>query len=154
MKMQKMPDNNCFVYSCAMVMGIPAQEIFDHIGHDGQSVEWPEMDGCLKYRGIHYQEVLDFAINHGWIFTTIHKVTRQAPNHVAKPFEMVSRLFDYAIDCFDGVYITDRRNTRHAVAWEWSTQMQYDPNGYIIDARPEYRCGDIFIPIVQIRNPI
>jgi len=130
MILQKQPDSNCFVYACAMVMGVQAELIFESIGHRGDEVWWPKNEGAKRLRGVHIQEVTKFALDHGYWMIPIDDYPMIAPDDNTEPKSIISNLMYDALHNYDGVFcILLDTGIIHAVAWDRSKELIYDPRG-------------------------
>lgn len=130
---QPQDEPNCLVYSAAMIMGCEPDEILRYIGHHGQEVWWPEAKGNAKFRGVHIQEIVDFALETGWSITPIDLYPMSAP----LGFEKSARKLWLEDECrtrfitwlqfFPAILI----HPSHATAWDVVTKKVFDPNGLI-----------------------
>jgi hypothetical protein len=137
MQMQKMPNPNCLLYSTAMVLNVPASKIIAAIGHEGQEIIWPNQEGQLRLRGIHMQELVDYALTQECALVSIEKHVAQAPTHEDVPY---SYLDDYACESrfqkylsrYDAILIGETPSGhRHAVAWSCADSRIFDPCGWM-----------------------
>lgn len=145
MQLLKMPDDNCFVYSFCMVTGEDPKSVFEYIGHRGQEIWWPP-DGK---RGIHFQELLDYALDNGYCMPIIDPIPESQHPGFEESREVPSGLFTHAVSMYDGILV----NIGHARAWDSTHQHAYDPNGYIIEeTQLILKSAHIFIPIFRIKS--
>jgi len=138
MKLLRMPNPNCLLYSAAMVMDVPPDEIIKMIGHDGQEVWWPDQFGNQRLRGIHDQEIVDVAFSFGWAVILIEPNPSLTPALNAPSREIYSheeqvtrfkRFINQSVGVFKGRYIAPGYvQGGHAVAWDGSKLL--DPNGF------------------------
>jgi len=135
MKLQKQDGPHCLVYAAAMCLGVPAQEIHDFLGHDGTEVWWPEEDNISELRGIHIEEVIDFALEKCHkVFYPINIRPMSAPHDQAEPKccftysdEWMRNRFYNRILAETAILVTPK----HALAWDG--YKIYDPRGHIIE---------------------
>ncbi len=135
MKLQTQNQNmpNCLVYAAAMVLEVKAEDILKYIGHHGQETWWPDAHGNAKYRGVHIQEIIDFALEESKCFCPIELYPRSAPIG----FEKSARVIWSEDECrtrfitwmqfYSAILILPA----HAVAWDVDSHKVFDPNGLI-----------------------
>ena len=121
-----------------MVMDVPAQVIFNHIGHEGMTIWWPNESGAAQHRGVHFQEVLDYAMDNDWAMIPIHRRAMLAPNRDVEPKLAMngSTMIENWMMLLSGVIIhapVSGPGAAHAQAWDHGTYKLYDPRGTIID---------------------
>ena len=124
---------NCLVYAAAMVMNADPEEILRYMGHHGQEEWWPEAEGNARLRGVHIQEIIDYALESDWMVTPVELYPASAP----LGFEKSARKLWLEDECrtrfitwlqfFPAILI----HPSHATAWDVVTKKVFDPNGLI-----------------------
>jgi len=124
---------NCLVYSAAMVMGVDPETILNYMGHHGQDEWWPEAEGSARLRGIHIQEIIDYALENSMALTPVELYPHSAP----LGFEKSARAIWMEDECrtrfitwlqfYNAILI----HPSHATAWDKITKKVFDPNGVI-----------------------
>ena len=120
---QNGPD--CLITSAAMCLGVQPQMIMDYLQTDGHEIWWPPS----KMRGIHIQEIIDFAMTMGKTFFPIElKPMIAHDEHVEpRPIYNDNQSADRFLSCLHGrvgVLVT----LGHACAWDGSGVL--DPKGF------------------------
>jgi hypothetical protein len=135
MRLLKQPNDqpNCLVYAAAMLLDASAENILKHIGHDGQEEWWPEAEGNAKKRGVHIQEIIDYALEMGICICPIELYPRSAPFGFEKSAKMIwsenkcLTRFNTWLQFHSAILIL----STHAVTWDAETHKVFDPNGLI-----------------------
>lgn len=121
------PQKNCFLVSCAMVLGCKIEELESEIGHDG-------LQKVPNYgiRGIHPQEVLDSFLIRGYVplyveinphVSFVESGMRMEVFNVTKQVNRFMKLIDYKRAVIGGKL----NKANHAVAWDG--EQVHDPGG-------------------------
>lgn len=64
---QKQPNLfSCFPTAFAIILGIPVEQLFKEIGHDGSTIVDPSCPDPFNRRGFHSQELIRYARTHGF----------------------------------------------------------------------------------------
>lgn len=133
MRLQKQIDANCLVYSVAMLLDEPAENLFNEIGHRGDTIIWPELPPPRRYKGININEVQDCVLRRGRGLVPIDKHPSNSPyddgSQSVRVLEFphnIQRFYGY-LEKYPALLIMDN----HACAWDLETQKVYDPNGFI-----------------------
>jgi hypothetical protein len=139
MKLLKMDKPSCLIYSAAMVLGCNPSEIILFLGTDGL-VEWfPEAKGSKKFRGIHMQEIQDYAqSNQNSAFFPVDFNVALAPDPdtphkcIMNEEQATERMVSYMRQ-YDGIITVSLSGVvqDHACAWNHKTQRVLDPRGHI-----------------------
>lgn len=136
MKLRKMPNANCLVYSAAMVLNVEPNAIFEAAGHNGMEVWWPNQPKPNDARGFHIDEINYFAYTVDRIFVPFSVSPRSSPDGTAEssrpiwnPEQERRNYINRLLNMEDAILITEN----HAVAFDHIRQLVYDPNGIITD---------------------
>ena len=62
---------SCAITSLAMVLRVPVQELIDRLGHDGSQIVFPDLEEPMCRRGFHSQELMDLALQWGFIVSPV-----------------------------------------------------------------------------------
>lgn len=120
---------SCLLTSFAMVLGVPAAELIEQIGHDGMEVIFPDLppQSTDRYRGHHIQELIYALDQREYAIVQIEPIPvsqsgEATYQHGQNPF------LEPAMLKYSGV-TTGRnvRNNEHAVAWSAINKRSYDP---------------------------
>lgn len=109
----KQPNSwTCVPTAFSIATGIPLQEIFDRVGHDGSEIVWPKLPEPLCRRSFCVQEVAQ-ALRPDWACSPIHEVIRVGPD-----LEHLTEI-KLNLDCkiTRGVIMGQGTKHRHAVAY-------------------------------------
>jgi len=113
-----------------MVLNVPVKELLDKLGHDGSEILWPDQPEPLRRKAFHYEEFQMLALDHyGVVLCPFLIGLQYSPTgenaHTIK-FDLQG-----VLDICDGVllgsYIGSNKN--HAVAWNATERLLYDPSG-------------------------
>ena len=137
MDMKKQGSNNqCDLYSLAMILDEEPATLVAEIGHDGTANQWPEMPHPRNLRGFHIQELQDCCLNRGLCLYPVESLPVSAPSHtegtLCHPYtcNKAATRFMLAIENRRAILIgRPPSGPGHAVAWDG--HMIYDPNGMI-----------------------
>ena len=131
MKLQKsVKPNTCILTAFAIAMDIDAAEMMREIGEDPHEKMWPQFDEPYCFRGYHIQEIIDYAVEHGFAITEIQAMPRFGKLGVSEtkklfdPVWAMTRIDDYVYG-----FNTVITSPTHAVACDGS--KIYDPRGKI-----------------------
>ncbi len=136
---------NCMITCAAMLMETDSQEIIEYLK---ERLPYP-FDPLVDRRGIHIQELMHYAIDHGYVITMVMRdltLISQSKAGVTTSLHLDGEeTFDRYINRFPGILIAGT----HAYAWH--DGYIYDPNG------PEpyqshYHCLGVhtFLPVIKI----
>lgn len=124
---------SCMATAFAMVLDLPVAEFFRELGHDGSQVIHPELSDPAGRRGVHVQECLYVALNHGRSVTPVELVPqiltcKQRLISVAyhNSLEGNWRRFETLIRTTQGVVTGRARAYSHAMAYDRG--HVYDPD--------------------------
>lgn len=133
MKLLKQKGSTCLIYSAAMVLDVTPEEIIKYIGHNGEEIIWKDMNSPHNLRGVHIQELQDFAKTKGLVFAHIEGLPSIGPDkkHSKVIFneDVGIRRFESWIDGRKAIIIVSASKSMHAVAWDG--EKVFDPRGYI-----------------------
>lgn len=141
MRLLKMNQPQCLLYSAAMLLDEEPDRLIHEIGHDGMEIRWPELKPPGCYRSHHIQEIMDCFIRRGYVLVPIEREPVQAPCDgvpICYAYE-----HDVARDRFKGYFarpaivIGKFKGTPHAWAFDGKYTF-YDPNGFTTN-RNDYR---------------
>ena len=126
-----MKNPQCLLYSAAMVLGVDPSKITDYLGHAGMEKVGHDLPSPHCYRGIHMQEICDFAGTRGAHFHLVQAMPTLSP----KGSSVVTRVFQDVEDRFERLVVgqlsivigENKLGQGHAVAY--NGQMILDPNG-------------------------
>lgn len=124
MELIKQSGPHCLVTSAAMCLGVETDAIHEFLGHDGTDVWFPPHN----MRGVHIQEIIDYAIIKGKTFFPIEREPCIAPDEETEPREiytMPNARFSYYIGGRVCILIMEG----HACAYDG--ENVFDPKGYI-----------------------
>lgn len=148
MNLIKMDNPQCLIYSIAMVLDQTPEEVIEGLGHNGLEVMWPRLPLPYALRGIHIQEMVDYALKCGFAVIEVEAIPCNNPLGNTDDQEMevfedpISRLEDHLIG--KKAVLT---SLKHACAWDG--EKVYDPNGRIYTLENfELVVVYVFIPIV------
>jgi len=80
MNMQKQTGHTCLLYATAMLLDVPAEQLISEIGHNGEGVEWPELEPrSLCKRGFHIREMIEVCVTRGHGLTPIEIYPSHCP---------------------------------------------------------------------------
>lgn len=122
----------CLLYSAAMVLDVDVDEITTHIGHDGLEIVDDKLEAPFCYRGVHPQEICDFAWSMLRNFQLIQAMpvlkcqTSETKTEVY-PESAGERFFRYVEGKHAIITGINKQGNKHAVAYDG--QMILDPNG-------------------------
>ena len=148
MKLLKMDTPQCLIYSIAMVLDQTPEQVIEGIGHNGLEVVWPQLPLPICLKGVHIQEMVDYALECGYAVVEIDALPCNNPigNDASleievfpDPVERLTRLLPgrKGIVC----------SNVHACAWDG--EKVYDPNGIIYDLLNfELAVVYLFFPII------
>lgn len=115
---RRLNHGQCLAVSFAMALGIPVQDIFDELGHDGSEILWPHLPEPQCRCSFHPQELIEIALRRGFAVT---------PFELAPVLESAGELlylnvrwekFIETVNTSRGVLTGNGSRTRHAVAYE------------------------------------
>lgn len=131
MKLLKMNNHQCVLYSAAMLLDESPEVLVSEIGHDGLQIVHKDAPPPYNIKGITIQEILDCCVRRG-----LGLITYQAqPNTICQWGSVpvytnrqtkIKRLVE-AMDCHPGLI----QNHNHTMAWDG--ERVYDPNGRIYE---------------------
>ena len=114
-------------------MNVAAEDNLRNMGHHGQEEWWPEADGKSKLRGVHIQEIIDYALEYDMAFTPLELYPHSAPLGFEESAKMIwmedecrTRFITW-LQFYSAILI----HPSHATAWDKETKKVYDPNGMI-----------------------
>jgi len=129
-------EQQCLLYSVAMVLDESVAALMVEIGHDGMKKWWPELPVPYCYRGYHIQEIVDLFLARGYGLTPIELYPMSASQrakddvHVLWDAAYAQERFERLLAGRKGILIGQTANGGgHACAWDGSSV--YDPNGRI-----------------------
>ncbi len=129
---QNKQEPNCFALAAVMVLRHSLQDnpylltnahledLFEHVGHRGQEVWWPECSGTVKLRGIHPQEIIDWYLTFDRTLWLLERFPRSAPVGLDSKAKMIWSVEDADVRFWkllkgrSGILIM----STHAVAWD------------------------------------
>jgi len=126
MRLIKQDGPYCLVTSAAMVLDVTPDDIHHFIGHKGTDIWWPPHN----MRGIHIQEIQEYALSKGHCFWPYELDPKCAPGEGYEPKSILgteARTFGFMMKLskYKAILITDN----HAVAWD--TKDVHDPKGFM-----------------------
>ena len=137
MKLVKNPNEySCMLASFAMLLNEPMDVLVEELGHDGSEIWWPELFGCMQYRGFHVQEFLDLCYKRGKIIFPVESVLTLGfpPIQEAKSIKMDNeKRFKMYTRSFKGILYGLVPSTRIFHACAWDRKKVYDPRGKVTD---------------------
>lgn len=126
---------SCLLDAFALALDIPSMLIEKAIGHDGGAIIWPDLPEPLCRQAFHIQEMIDVALENGWVVVPIEAMPACRPNATAMVFrirgmkESVSRLRYYMQSSIGVLTGTTLEGKRHALCWSHNDVI--DPAGRI-----------------------
>jgi len=128
-----------------MALGITNDEFFEHAGHDGGEIIFPEVDDPFCRRGFHISEAVVVAIKLGFTATPVELNPCIVANGAEGAYPVVygrsklsqtnDAVFKAIIDQSKGVIeCTTRLRNWHAVAF--SKGVIFDPDGRVFEYTP------------------
>jgi hypothetical protein len=126
------------IYSAAMLLNCDPAEIVEFIKHDGTEITFEGQQGQKQMKGVHIQEIVDFAWTKGYALMQIELFPTIAPDRETQPiliwtkptcsrrFMAYLRFHDALIWCKAG-----SSSPEHMVAWDAAEQKVYDSHGFI-----------------------
>lgn len=134
MKLLKMPEPQCLLYSAAMVLDLDPEELIQEIGFTGLEVFWPELEKPYCYRGIHPQEIQDCCLVRNRCFVILEADSASGPHgghpkKIRTEQQSLARIQAYLTGNTGILIGVNRLGNPHACAWDGS--QVYDPNGQI-----------------------
>ena len=121
---------NCLLRAAAVLLNEPVKTLIEEIGHEGDSVAWPQYKKPLCYVGVHMQEIMDCCLRRGYGLVPIHHYPcTSGPNgELEFPFsepEAEARLLIH-ITGHTGIAVgVTGSGIRHA--WFWNGETLNDP---------------------------
>lgn len=124
----------CSIVATAMLLGIEPKEVIANVGHDGTEVKFPELPAPLCYRGVHIQEIIDFALIRGYALVPIEAMPAATTDNVNRYDVFGEHVAEYRLECalkkYDGLLCGQRAcGVGHTVAWNRQEYRAYDPCG-------------------------
>lgn len=150
-----MPDNNCLLYSAAMVLDTDPGILIKEIGHDGKRLEWSNLGYPLGQINFHIQEIMDSFIKRGFALVPIELLPVTQPEvpypidhcEIWNNFDAEDRFIKH-ITGRQGILVGRGSNgLGHAVAW--NGEHVYDPNGSIYDV-DDFEIREAWIQVKMI----
>ena len=149
MQLQKQPSRwSCLPTAFAMALDVPVEEIFDHIGHDGSEVIFPNLRSPYCQRSFHMQEMVDFCISRDLAVVEIHKIPvgESLDGHTFL-LPVSDKRMDFYLLNYTGV-LTGIGSHGHPHAVAWDKHKVLDPNGTTYSIR-EFEIETLYL-IVKI----
>lgn len=124
----------CSIVATAMLLGITPEDVVEGVGHNGTTIQFPEMPKPLCFRGVHIQEIIDFAIDRGYGLVPFEAqpiATTDGQNRYEVFADEYAEIrFDAMLKKFDGLLCGQRASgVGHIVAWNCKEKLAYDPAG-------------------------
>lgn len=123
---------SCIATAFSVVLEIPAAKFFDTLGHDGSQIVHPELPDPISRRGIHIQECIYVAMQHGRSVTPVELLPRIQthrgeiiPVHYHNSVSSNWERFETLIHTTHGV-VTGHARIAHAMAYGLGTVVDPD----------------------------
>lgn len=116
---------SCLPTAFAMILQVEVDEIFNYLDHDGSEILWPNLGDPWGRRSFHIQEMINFALRHGYSVTTITPELGITSQHAEEVKMYTNDMFDHCTKFFNGVLTGEVKDgLPHAIAW-WGNKA-YD----------------------------
>lgn len=120
-------EQQCMLYSMAMLLGRKPEELVSVIGHNGMEVWWPHLEAPYCRRGFHIQEMCLAALHYGHGLMPIEARPASQPAYGGFVKELPCN-FPAIIQNRPGMLIgLSKKGNGHACAWDG--EMVFDPIG-------------------------
>lgn len=131
MNLQLSPNRwSCLPTAFAIALNIPVSDILNRIGHNGDTIVWPDLPEPQRRIGFHIQELIDVSYDLGYYVIQFQAMPHSKGNYEveAVPIGTSPEVRLTKVMKHKGVITgTTLRKSRHAVAWDG--EWVYDPNG-------------------------
>lgn len=141
----------CLIYSAAMCLDVEPQEIVDYIRFTGEEIVQGSLDSpiCAAHRelprGIHIQEINEFALRMEHIFVPFnHAIATRNQGYII-PLRKISPVLDFLLLSNRALFMYPR----HTVAWNPSTQLIHCPAGKLDTVLP---CAESIWVMFKIKS--
>lgn len=109
---------SCLPTALAIVLGVPVQEIFDYLGHDGSQIFWPDLDDPWRRRSFHMQEMVDYCLSQNYALTMVSPYLGLASKDADDVKIIENKLMDHCTKYYNGILTgTVVGGLPHAIAW-------------------------------------
>lgn len=121
---------SCLPTAFAMCIDRTPKDIFDWLEHDGSKIIWPELPDPECRQGFTIEECIHYAIADLIYPIVFWSDIMYAPERGGfQPFNPMEKIA-YYMQLKNGIVLCQGDKHGHAVAWNRSEQMVYDPKGF------------------------